>query len=81
MGAPSAGNGVISESQAGELREIIKSQPDAMVAMANFKKRFEVGRIKDLPSDQYNTACTWAKLLNESDDTASSPAEENDPFA
>ncbi len=78
-GANGSSNGVISDTVAAELRQSIKDLPDAHTVMDKFKSKFEVGKLKELPSDKEVEARAWLSALSQ---TAPEPEkkQEVDPF-
>lgn len=74
-------NGVVSDTVAAELRQALKALPNAGEAMANFRSKFNVGKLKDLPSTSADAARSWLAAVAQS-----APAEQSkqdpkvDPF-
>jgi hypothetical protein len=68
-----SGNGVVSDTVADELRQALKDLPNANEAMASFKAKFNVGKLKDLPSTEEAAARSWLAALAQS-----APAEQQD---
>lgn len=77
---PSATAAVISDSAATELRQMIKDMPNASDVMDNFKKKFEVDKLKDLKTSREGEARAWLGALKQTTAPAETQQQEVDPF-